>query len=163
MRKEAHILSAITAALIAFTSFKAEVTPLAIAAIACGVAWSVLVASQSTLVSLSILLALQTAIAVINLFYGAPVYLIGLAIVLLIMSWDWALTKREIAGVSSENEKHFCIHHCVQTVIILGLAFGLLVIPLEIQISIGFRSALGLSMGAFMLIALLLKLLARRN
>lgn len=163
MRKKAFLLFAISAGLTAFTSFKAEVIPLAIVAIACAVAWSGLLASRATPASLSIILALHTAVAAVNLPYGASIYLIGLAIVLSIMSWDWALTEITMVRVSSVDTKRFWIHHCLQTFMISGLGFGLLIIPVQIKISIGFHVALGLSMGAFMLIALLFKLLARKT
>jgi hypothetical protein len=162
MKKEAFIISIISAALITFSSFQTELIPLRIAVVAFA-AWSVFLASKGSFSSLSILLALQTTIALVNLLYGASTYIVGLAIVLAILSWDWASTERSIANVSSENKSRFCIHHCLQTAIISGLGFALLIIPVKIQIPIGFATALGLSMAGFMLIAVLLKLLAKTD
>jgi hypothetical protein len=163
MRKLAMIFSISSAALIAFTSAKAESIPLMIGAIAFGLAWIIVVSMDASPVNISMLLAAETAIACLNILYGASFYLTGLAIGLFIISWDLALTARTIAGLSSTNRRRFCIHHFIQIATISALGFGFLIIPNQIEMTIGFRTALGLSMAALMLACLLLKLITNRT
>lgn len=163
MKRVAFVSAIVTTVVLALTGFRGGSIALGCAAIVIGAVWLLLLWKRAKPTELTILLAMETAIAVLNVLYGASVYLAGIAIVLAIMSWDFALTETAIASFPAEMTKGFTVRHIIRMGIIAVISFVLLVIPLQIHIHLGFRTALGLGLGTFMLLAILLELMNRHN
>lgn len=163
MKRVAFVSAITTTGILALAGFRVGSIALGCAAIVIGAVWLLILWKSVKRTELTILLGAETAIAVLGVLYGASVYLAGIAIVLAIMSWDFALTETAIASFPAEMTKRFIIRHVIRIGIIAVIGFALLVIPLQIHIHLGFRTALGLGLGAFMLFAILLKLMNRHN
>jgi len=163
MKRVAFVSAIIATVILALAGFRVGSIALGCAAIVIGAVWLLILWKSVKRTELTILLGAETAIAVLGVLYGASVYLAGIAIVLAIMSWDFALTETAIASFPAEMTKRFIIRHVIRIGIIAVIGFALLVIPLQIHIHLGFRTALGLGLGAFMLFAILLKLMNRHN
>ena len=159
MKRVAFVSAIIATVILALPGFCVGSIALGCAAIVTGAVWLLILWKSVKRTELTILLGAETAIAVLNVLYGASVYLAGIAIVLAIMSWDFALTETSIASFPAKMTKGFTIRHVIRMGIIAVIGLALLVIPLQIHIHIGFRTALGLGLGAFMLLAILLKLI----
>jgi len=163
VKRTVFVSAMVTTVVLALTGFRGGSIALACAAIVIGAVWLLILWKSAKRTELTILLAMEAAIAVLNVLYGAPYYLAGVAIVLAIMSWDFALTETSIASFPAKMTKGFIVHHVIRMGIIAVIGLLLLVIPLQIHIHIGFRTALGLGLGAFMLFAILLKLISRHS
>ena len=163
MKRVAFVSAIIATGILALSGFRAGSIALGCTAIVIGVVWLLILWKSVKRTELTILLGAETAIAILGVLYGASVYLAGIAIVLAIMSWDFALTETAIASFPAELTREFTIRHVIRIGIIAGIGLLLLVIPLQIHIHLGFRTALGLVLGAFMLFAILLKLMNRHN
>jgi len=164
MKRVAFVSAIIATGILALSGFRAGSIALGCAAIVIGAVWLLILwKSVKQRTELTILLGVETAIAVLGVLYGAPVYLAGIAIVLAIMSWDFALTETATASFPAEMTKRFIIRHVIRIGIIAVIGLVLLVVPLQIHIHLGFRTALGLGLGAFMLFAILLQLMNRHN
>ncbi|MEA3238348.1 MAG: hypothetical protein U9Q94_00970 [Candidatus Bipolaricaulota bacterium] len=159
MKRVAFVSAIIATVILALPGFCVGSIVLGCAAIAIGAMWLLILWKSVKRTELTILLGAETAIAVVNILYGASVYLAGIAIVLAVMSWDFALTETSIASFPAKMTKGFTIRHVIRMGIIAVIGLALLVIPLQIHIQIGFRTALGLGLGTFMLLAVLLKLI----
>ena len=163
MKRVAFVSAITTTGILALAGFRVGSIALGCAAIVIGAVWLLILRKSVKRTELTILLGAETAIAVLGVLYGASVYLAGIAIVLAIMSWDFALTETAVASFPAKMTKRFIIRHVIWIGIIAVIGFALLVIPLQIHIHLGFRTALGLGLGAFMLFAILLKLMNRHN
>jgi len=163
MKRVAFVSAIIATGILALAGFCVGSIALGCAAIVIGAVWLLILRKSVKRTELTILLGAETAIAVLGVLYGASVYLAGIAIVLAIMSWDFALTETAVASFPAKMTKRFIIRHVIWIGIIAVIGFALLVIPLQIHIHLGFRTALGLGLGAFMLFAILLKLMNRHN
>ncbi|GEM_PF-1304735 len=163
MKRVTFVSAIIATVILALSGFCVGSIALGCAAIVIGAVWLLILWKSVKRTDLTILLCAETAIAVLNILYGASIYLAGIAIVVAIMSWDFALTETAIASFPAEMTKRFTIRHVIRIGIIAVIGLLLLVIPLQIHIQIGFRTALGLGLGSFMLFAMLLKLMNRRN
>jgi len=162
--KQITLVSAIVTTLIlALAGFFTSMIPLGCAAIVLGAAWLLILWKSAKRTELSVLLGVETGIAVLSVFYGGSVYLAGTAIVLAIVSWDIALTEMSIASFPAKITKGFAIRHAIRMGIIGVIGLVLLVIPLQIHIHLGFRAALGLGLGSFLLLAVLVGLVNKHN
>ncbi len=158
--KLAALLSAvITAALLAATTLRSSPVALGALAIACGVVWIIILLTRTGREILNVVLAIEAGIAIASVLYGGSVYVMGVTIVLAIMAWDFALTEASISSFPAKMRRAFAVRHITQMTIIPAVALSLMIIPLQLRISIGFRSSLGLGLGGFVLLSLLLWML----
>jgi len=163
MKQIAFVSATITTVVLALAGFLVGSITLGCAAIVIGAAWLLILWKSAERTELSVLLGVETGIAVLNVFYGGSVYLAGTAIALAIVSWDIALTETSIASFPAKITKGFVIHHAIRMGIIGAIGLVLLVVPLQIHIHLGFRAALGLGLGSFMLLAILVELVHSRS
>ena len=158
MKQLAYVSAMFTTAILAIAGFFTSEVALGYAAIVLGAVWLIILWKSGKRTELSVILGMETGIAVLNVLYGSSPYLAGTAIVLAIVSWDMALMERSIASFPAKMTKTFTIHHVIQTGTIGMIGLLLLAIPLQIHIHLGFRTALGLGLGSFMLLAILVEL-----
>ena len=163
MRRLAFASAMVTTAILALACFLTGISPLGYATIVLGAVWLLILWKSEKRTELSALLGMETVVAVVSILYGASVYLAGIAIVLAIVSWDFALTEASIVPFSATMTKQFAVRHAIRMGTIAAISIAFLAIAPQIHIHLGFRTALGLGLGAFMLLAILLKLVNRRG
>jgi len=163
MRLMTVISAIITTTLIAVPALVGGFVVWGGAAIACGVLWLLILAGASKRKELALLLALQTAIATANIMYGSSVRLAAAGIIFGIIAWDMALHDQETAAFPAEMRRRFAVEHAVQILAISAISLLLVLGSLNVHVKLGYSVALGLSLGTFMLIALLLRLLSPRR
>ncbi len=163
MKKVAAITATLCFGILAVLGFGVGSLALGSAAIAIGVAWLVVLLASTNRKELSLLLGLTTVIAVLDVLYGASIYLTGTVIVLSITCWEFSFTEGALASFPAAMTKRFVVRHVVQ-IGVLGLTcFALLIIPTQIHVHIGFGTALGLGLGSFLLFAVLLILMGKKT
>lgn len=163
MRLAALLASLAASALLSLLGFKVGSLVLGYAALAGGAAWLFILWKGANRVETSLLLAIATAIATIAVLCGASIYLAGIGVVLSIASWDLALATGSIAPFPEKMRRHFVLRHVIHVAAIATVSYALLVIPMQVQITIGFNTALGLGLGVLLLLALLLYSLGRHG
>ena len=126
MKRVAFVSAITTTGILALAGFRVGSIALGCAAIVIGAVWLLILWKSVKRTELTILLGAETAIAVLGVLYGASVYLAGIAIVLAIMSWDFALTETAIASFPAEMTKRFIIRHVIRIGIIAVIGFALL-------------------------------------
>ncbi|HHE51856.1 MAG TPA: hypothetical protein ENL30_02190 [Candidatus Acetothermia bacterium] len=160
MKVMTAISALITTALIAIPALAGGLVVWGGAAIACGALWLLILAGASKRNGLALLLALQTGIAAANIMYGSSIHLAAAGIIFGIIAWDMALHDQETAAFPPAMRRRFAVGHAAQILAISAISMLLVLGSLKLNVKLGYSAALGLSLGAFMLIALLLRLLS---
>ena len=163
MKLMAFVSAIITTALISTPAFLGGFVSLGSAAIACGALWMLVLAEVWKRTSLGILLGIQTTIVVANILYGSSIYLAAGGIVFSIISWDLAMSEGDVSSFPSKMIRSFTLRHTVQILLIAALSLGLVLASLQVNMRLGYGTALGLGLGAFLLFAVLLELLSPKS
>ncbi|MCD6495070.1 hypothetical protein J7K60_03345 [Candidatus Bipolaricaulota bacterium] len=163
MRKMAFITAVLSFSLLSLLGFRTGSVALGSAAAVIGALWCMLLFVDTDRKQLSVLLGLTTTIAILEVLYGASIYLVGLVIVLSNTAWEFAFTEAAIASFSAEMTRNFALRHAINMLGLASTGFALLVIPLQVHISLGFGTALGLGLGLFLLFSALLTLMKTRS
>ena len=163
MRLTAVLTAAAASGMIALLAFMGGFIALGSTAAVGGLLWVIIVLQGRKRSSLGAILAIETGIAVIDLLYGASIYLCGSAVALSIIAWDLALTEGPIAPLPPEMKRRFAVNHVLQIAAIAVVGLALSLIPPQFHIEIGFNIGLGLGLGVLMLLSLLLRMLTGKK
>ena len=162
MKKVAIVTMILSFGLLAITGFRAGSLALGSAAAAAGALWLTILLSDTDRKHLSPLLGLTTAIASLDILYGASIYLAGGVIVLSILAWEFAFTEQAVSAFPSGMTRSFVAGHVAQMLGFAIVGFTLFVVPLQVHVGLGYKTALGLGLGSFLLFSVLLSPMRKR-